>query len=240
MELDFPVSLPDEPSSCFDGNQSLCPDSPPHIADEPDMFSSSPLTASSDSLPSTGEWEAIPLPPLPPTPPPSPSLSGENLSSYFDHPLPQATVLPEDPRRDVYDLPARKHKKRPIKSSSKIGYKSISRKNQRDDDDDDSYAPEPQNESQDLLKPIINQDTKAWSCPTCGRDFGGQYEAQRHITEAARCTGVKVKCVYCGHHINPSAWSKKRHLKSKKCKDKRVWTGAADILDYRDIFVPIV
>ena len=63
-----------------------------------------------------------------------------------------------------------------------------------------------------------NPITRKWVCTKCGGDFVSSHEARRHVKTAAKCTGIKVKCLRCGDHIHAAQWSRERHFRSKKCK----------------------
>jgi hypothetical protein len=65
-----------------------------------------------------------------------------------------------------------------------------------------------------------NPVTRKWVCTKCGGDFVSTHEARRHVKTAAKCTGIKVKCLRCGDHIHAAPWSRKRHFGSKKCQKK--------------------
>ena len=85
-------------------------------------------------------------------------------------------------------------------------------------EDERSHQAGAQEGSGGTPKALKNPRTGKWYCSKCENNFSGQYEADRHIRETARCTGSKSLCQYCGRFVNRSTNSKSRHLRSNTCK----------------------
>jgi hypothetical protein len=67
----------------------------------------------------------------------------------------------------------------------------------------------------------IQTSGNRWKCPTCSETFRGKYEAGRHIKYAARCTGTRTPCIYCGEPISRGQFSQNRHSKGDKCRKRQ-------------------